>query len=84
MNESSEGKLTADTVYQEIALNIRTTDEISFKLLKVVPATAGVGAGVLTLLEETALLRQPIPLVAGLVVFSLSLLGAIVTWGFYR
>jgi hypothetical protein len=84
MEERPEVNPSVDAVYREIAVNIRTTDEISFKLLKVVPATAGVGAGVLAVLERAALLNQPNQLAAGLIVLSLSLVGAIVTWGFYR
>ena len=66
--------------YKEICANIRNTDEISFKLLGIVPFSAGVGAGALVLLEKSTLLKD----YTVLAVISLSLLGAAVTFGLFR
>ena len=67
-------------IYKEICANIRTTDDISFKLLGIVPLGSGLSAGVLTLLEKeslTTLFWPPIVLV-------LSLLGAVVVFALLR
>jgi hypothetical protein len=66
--------------YKEICANIRNTAEISFKLLGIVPISAGVGAGALVLLEKSKLLEA----YTVLAVISLSLLGAAVTFGLCR
>jgi hypothetical protein len=66
--------------YKEICANIRDTDEISFKLLRIVPLSSGLGAGALVLLDKSGLLEA---FAAGAVI-PLSLLGAIVTIGLFR
>ncbi len=67
--------------YKEIGQNIRATDEISFKLLGIVPLASGVGAGVLTLLEKGKLLGEGKESL-GAVIF-LSLFGALITYGLF-
>src|SRR5262249_52488190 len=55
-NSSSDNSIVAQKwfdVYKEVCANIRATDEISFKLLGLVPTFAGAGAGVLTLLDKS-------------------------------
>lgn len=72
-------KSLADT-YKEICQNIRVTDEISFKLLGTVPLAAGVGSGILTVLEKGKVLED----YAGLAVITLSVLGALITFGLFN
>ena len=90
MNESPASSGTADCItqipghvldlYKEICANIRDTDEISFKLLRIVPLSSGLGAGALVLLDKSGLLEA----FAAWAVIALSLLGAIVTIGLFR
>jgi hypothetical protein len=90
MNEATASSGTAGCVtkipdhirdaYKEICANIRNTDEISFKLLRIVPLASGVGAGALVLLDKSGLLEA----YAALAVIPLSLLGAVVTFGLFR
>src|SRR5262245_49124682 len=90
MNESPASSVTTDCVpqipdhvretYKEIYANIRDTDEISFKLLRIVPLSSGLGAGALVLLDKSGLLEA----FAAMAVIPLSLLGAIVTFGLFR
>ncbi len=49
-NDKPAASETADAlaVYKELCQNIRATDDISFSILRAVPATAGVGSTVLT------------------------------------
>jgi hypothetical protein len=67
-------------LYKEICTNIRTTDDISFKLLGFVPTFAGSAAGALTLLEKSQFLAAAAP---GSVL-ALSILGLGVTFGLFR
>ena len=69
-------------VYKDICNNIRVTDEISFKLLGIVPLASGVGAGGLTILEKSKLLEGHTH--PELVVAALSTLGALITLGLFR
>ena len=69
-------------VYQDICNNIRVTDEISFKLLGIVPLASGVGAAALTLADKTNLLRD-FPHVEKVVIV-LSILGAAITFALFR
>ena len=70
--------------YKEICENIRETDRISFKLLSLVPLSSGVGAGVLTLLQKSALLENiPRPGLAVAMVL-LSLIAASIVFGLYK
>jgi hypothetical protein len=67
-------------LYKEICINIRTTDDISFKLLGFVPAFAGSAAGALTLLEKSELLKAAAPGV----VLALATVGLGATFGLFR
>jgi hypothetical protein len=63
-------------LYDQVCANIRATDEISFKLLSLVPLVSG-GGITLLLSTNTSLARLP------LVVF-VGLFGAVVTFGLFR
>jgi hypothetical protein len=63
-------------LYDQVCVNIRTTDDISFKLLGFVPLVSGVGISVL-LSTNTGLSSLPV------VVF-IGLFGAVVTFGLHR
>ena len=67
-------------LYKEIGANIRTSDEISFKLLGLVPTFAGTAAGALTLLETSELLKTAAPWV----VLALAMAGLGITFGLFR
>jgi hypothetical protein len=67
-------------VYKELLTSIRTTDEISFRLLGFVPTVAGITAGALTLLETSELLQTA---TSGVVV-ALSIIGFLITFGLFR
>ena len=67
-------------VYKEICTNIRTTDEISFKLLRTVPLISGLASSTLALLAKSNLWADYIqPTILGL-----SALGAVMTFGLFR
>jgi hypothetical protein len=66
----------AGQVYEQVCVNIRATDENSFRLLSLVPLVSGGGIAIL-LSSSTSFDRLP------LVVF-VSLFGALVTFGLYR
>jgi hypothetical protein len=72
--EQSSGPGLAWNRYSEICADIRTTDDISFKILGLVPFVSG--AALATILG-THQLREP-------ELFFLGLLGAVLTFGFYR
>jgi hypothetical protein len=67
-------------LYKEICTNIRTTDDISFKLLGFVPTFAGSAAGALTLLEKSGFLTVRAPGV----VLALAIVGLLLTFGLFR
>jgi len=67
-------------LYKEICTNIRATDDISFKLLGLVPTFAGSAAGALTLLEKSQFLHAAAPGV----VLGLAIVGLGVTFGLFR
>lgn len=67
-------------IYKDIVNNIRVTDDISFKLLGLVPLASGVGSGVLTILEKSKLVEG----YSGLTVAGLSAAGALVILGLFR
>lgn len=69
--------LSVDRVYAEICSNIRSTDDISFKLMGSVPLLSGA-----TLL--TLFFKEPIPLAKGRLVVALSLFAAMITLGLLR
>jgi hypothetical protein len=66
----------AQQLYEQVCVNVRATDESSFKLLSLVPLVSGGGIAVL-LSTNTTLARLP------LVAF-VSLFGAVVTFGLFR
>jgi hypothetical protein len=67
-------------IYKEVCADIRTTDEISFKLLGLVPTFAATAAGALTLLEKSPLLGLASPWV----VLTLAVAGSVITYGLFR
>jgi hypothetical protein len=68
--------LSRERLYQEIRADIRATDEISFKLLGLVPLVSG--AAFLTFFFEDKVRAQPH------VVVTLSLFAALITLGLFR
>jgi hypothetical protein len=64
-------------LYREICTSIRTTDEISFRLLGTVPVVATILSGALVVLEKTSLLGT---MTSG-AVLAFAVLGAILTTG---
>jgi hypothetical protein len=68
--------LSRDRLYQEIRADIRATDEISFKLMGLVPLVSG--AAFLTFFFEDKVRAQPH------VVVALSLFAALITLGLFR
>jgi hypothetical protein len=66
----------AKQLYDQVCANIRATDEISFKLLSLVPLVSGGGITVL-LSTNTNFSRLPIVVFVGL-------FGALVTFGLFR
>lgn len=66
--------------YKEICNNIRITDDISFKLLSIVPILAGIGSTALVFLEKSGLLIN----YSSYVVISLSICGALITFGLFK
>ena len=77
MGESSEGSKVndKDKIYEQICQNIRFTDDISFKLLGLVPIFSGTGI-LITFLQEKAVWKPGI--------FLFSLFGAFITLGLFR
>jgi len=67
-------------LYKDICTNIRVTDEISFKLLGIVPLASAVGSGALAVLEKSKLLDG----YSGFAVVGLSAVGALITLGLFR
>jgi hypothetical protein len=65
----------ARQLYDEVCANVRTTDDISFKLLGFVPLVSGVGITVF--LSMKASVSLPILIFVGI-------FGAVVTFGLYR
>jgi hypothetical protein len=66
-------------LYKEVCENIRASDDMSFQLLKLVPAIAGVAAGALSLFEKTA---SALSLPCGAKVF-LAVVGFLITLGIF-
>jgi len=64
--EQHNNKLGLDvkTIYSEVCTNIRTTDEISFKLLGLVPFASGAGIIGISTLDKTSLIPEVRLLVA--------------------
>ena len=70
-------ELSADRVYAETCADIRATDDISFKLMGIVPLVSGA-----TLL--TFFLKEPISANKAALVVSLALFAALITLGLFR
>jgi hypothetical protein len=66
----------AKQLYDEVCVNVRTTDDISFKLLGFVPLVSG--SGIVVLLNTSTITTN-----IGLSVF-VGIFGAVVTFGLYR
>lgn len=64
-------------LHEEIYRNIRYTDEISFKLIRLVPIFSGSGIAILKILEKQELLGN-------VGVLAISLIAAALTFGLYR
>src|SRR6266545_1802154 len=71
-NQNTDADVPID-VYKEICAHIRATDDISFKLLGLVPITSGAGIGLLVFFQKGD------PVVPAPAVCLLSLLGAAAT-----
>jgi hypothetical protein len=69
--------LSVERVYAETCSSIRATDDISFKLMGILPVLSG--ATFLTLF-----IKGPIPLGNGWLVVALSLFAALITLGLFR
>lgn len=69
------GELTDTKIYEQLSADIRTTDDISFKLMGIVPLVSGTGIVGLLLAKNSL----PAP-----VICLLSLFGAAVTLGLFR
>ena len=74
MNEQT---LSAERIYADTCNSIRTTDEISFKLMGFVPLVTG--ATILTFF-----LKKPIPPENTELVVALALVAALITLGLFR
>jgi hypothetical protein len=72
-----EQTLSAERIYAETCNSIRITDEISFKLMGLVPLVTGA-----TLL--TFFLKEPIPAENTDLMVALALVGALITLGLFR
>jgi hypothetical protein len=70
------GRGDPNNVYQEICAHIRATDEVSLKLLAVVPLVSGVGI--------VLLMRAPEAKIPAAAVVLLSVFAALVTFAVYR
>lgn len=66
--------------YKEICASIRFTDDISFKLLNIVPVLAGIGSTTLVFLEKSQLLTN----YSSYAVVMLSIGGALITFGLFK
>jgi hypothetical protein len=64
-------------VYEEICINIRTSDDISFKLLGLVPLISGSGAAILTLNKIWAE-------TSSITILLISILAAVITFGLFK
>jgi hypothetical protein len=73
----AENVLTTERVYAETCANIRATDDISFKLLGIVPLLSGATLLTFFLKEHVAAEKAPL-------VITLSLFAALITLGLFR
>lgn len=74
-----EAPLSVD-YYKEICSNIRFTDDVSFKLLNIVPVLSGIGSTTLVFLEKSQLLTD----YSSWAVVLLSLGGGLITFGLFK
>ena len=65
--------------YKEICSSIRFSDDISFKLLQIVPVLSGIGSTILVILEKSQLLTS----YSSSVVLCLSISGVLITSGLF-
>ena len=65
-------------LYHDLIANIKTTDDISFKLLGTVPLLSGIGSGALSLLLKSGHSLNDYTVLA------LSLVGCAITFGLYK
>ena len=70
--------------YKEVCENIRETDRISFKLLSLVPLSSSLGAGILTLLQDSAMLEKIPHPVLTVIILLLSVTAAAIVFGLYK
>ena len=73
----AENVLSTERVYAETWANVRATDEISFKLLGIVPLLSGATLLTFFLKEQVAAEKAPL-------VITLSLFAALITLGLFR
>jgi hypothetical protein len=73
----ADSTLSVDRFYAETCTSIRTTDDISFKVMGIVPLTSG--AALLTLF-----LKETVPAEKASLVVTLALFAALVTLGLFR
>jgi hypothetical protein len=66
-----QGKLSPDTVYQQIHENIRTTDDISFKLMNLVPLISAGGISLLAKSDISWNVKCFVSVFAAIVVFGI-------------
>lgn len=66
--------------YKEICNNIRVTDDISFKLLNIVPVLSGIGATALVYIEKNNVSSGYL----SLAVIGFSICGALITLGLFK
>ena len=67
-------------IYKEICNNIRVSDEISFKLLNIIPVLSGIGSTGLIYLEKSGFLAD----YSGYVLTGFSICGGLITFGLYK
>jgi hypothetical protein len=67
-------------IYKEVCASIRATDDISFKLLGLVPTFSGSAAGALVVLDKSGLLKGG----SSWVVLALAAVGFGITFGLFR
>ena len=79
-DEGLTDKSLAVDYYKEICSSIRFTDDISFKLLNIVPVLSGIGSTTLLFLEKSQLLST----YSSSAVIGLSLGGALITIGLFK
>src|SRR5262245_39375730 len=76
-NRMADDVAHAERVYAETSASIRATDDISFKLMGIVPLLSGA-----TLLAF--FLREPVPAAKASITLTLSLFAALITLGLFR